>query len=222
MKSTIFAGLILAAASLFAISTANAGDLTGNVGVTSNYENRGLTESDNHGAIFGGLDYTAGKAYVGTWASTADLNDSTKAEVDLYAGYRPVVGNYTFDLGVVYYGYIDQPRNSNYAYGEVKAAVSRPVGAGAVGASVYYSPNFFANTGKAYYYEVNASYPLTSKLSLSGALGEQAFLTGSKSYTTGNIGVTYAVANNLSFDVRYVGTNAQEEGHTVLTLKANF
>jgi uncharacterized protein (TIGR02001 family) len=88
-----------------------------NVGAVTDYRYRGISQSRLKPAIQGGIDYTAGGFYVGTWASTIkwieDLGTitatnvgSTEVEIDLYGGYKgeiaPGVG---YDVGLLTYIY---------------------------------------------------------------------------------------------------------------------
>ncbi len=86
------------------------------------------------------------------------------------------------------------------------------------------------------YYEINASYPLTDKLSISGAIandeankdeadanykGNPPINEGVK-YTTFNIGATYNITDALSLDVRYSKASEHLGNNTFVTLKAGF
>ncbi len=177
-----------------------------NVGANTDYSFRGLTQTEKDPSVFGGADVSSGPVYGGVWASTVGFAD---AEVDLYAGVKPAVGPVTFDLGVIYYGYVGSDV-SNAAYWEGKIAASIAAGAGTLGVAYYYSPEFFGDTGKADYYELNGSVPL-GKVSLSGAVGHQSLARGSygvDGYSTWNAGVTIPVfSDKVALDLRYVYTD---------------
>lgn len=196
MKRILFAASALAALA-FAGSASAEGAFSYNIGVTSDYVFRGITQTDGGAAVQGGIDYSNGIFYAGGWASNVDFADY---EVDLYLGVKPVAGDFTFDLGLVSYQYGDEALNST----EAKAAVSYPFYKGTVGAAYFHNLDFDDTT----YYEINASYPLSDKLSVSGALGEQD--AGGAKYSTGNIGVTYAITSKLSVDARFSDTNIPE------------
>jgi len=211
--------LLLAAVAFAAVSAgaAHAGDVTYNLDVTSDYVFRGISQTSGKAAVQGGIDYAKGLFYAGTWASTVDFANGY--EVDLYAGVKPVIGKTSFDFGVITYQYGEKGVNAT----EAKAAVSHPFYKGTIGAAFYDNLDY----GSTFYYEVNGSYPLTDKLSVSGAAGEQAFL-GAK-YSTGNIGLTYALSPKWSLDARYSDTNLPEiallkvaKPRVALTLKATF
>lgn len=183
-----------------------------NVGANTDYVFRGISQTDEDPSVFGGVDATFGIGYAGAWVSNVDFGDSTDIEFDLYAGIKPTVGAVTFDLGVIYYGYTDQPPGSNQDYWEGKVAASMPLGKATVGAAFYYSPEFFGKTGDATYYEVNGAYPLgDTKFTLSGAVGYQQ-VEGPADYSTWNLGVGYALSDNIGVDVRYIDTNEHRLG----------
>lgn len=213
-----------AAASLAMAGSAFA-QVSVNAGVTSEYVFRGLSQDGAAG--FGGIDYSTDDWYVGTWFSDVAF---ASAETDLYAGWTPSAGGVDFDLGVVYYGYINPGYTTylnyktgvfdtsiNPGYWEVKASASVPLGMGSVSGSIYYSPDFFAEGGSATYYEIGFDYPW-EKVDFSGAVGVQTIsdtetlyygspVSYDDSYTTWNIGFTIPVTDNFSADVRYIGTS---------------
>ncbi len=87
---------LVAATTLLASGLAQA-DLSANVGYASEYHFRGIFQKNS--SANGGLDYTSGGFYAGTWA--ADVGDGL--EVDGYLGYGATVGE--FDLSIGYTGY---------------------------------------------------------------------------------------------------------------------
>ena len=230
--------LVAAAASVAMSGAAMAEELklSYNVGVASDYIFRGISQTGTDPQVFGGVDATYGIGYAGVWASNVDFGTpNPDVEVDFYAGVRPTVGAANLDLGVIYYGY-DKDKNGvagSFSYFEVKAAASTAVGPATVGAALYYSPEFPGKGGEALYGEINASAPIDDKLVLSAALGRQevdaeGYFAGiSNGYTTYNIGITAAITDNLSADLRYSDTSQHEFGNTygealTVSLKAAF
>lgn len=227
-------GLCAAAASLTmggaAFADDSAGTFSFNVGAASDYVFRGVSQTDENAQVFGGIDYSKGIFYAGAWASNVDFGDSTDAEVDLYVGVKPTAGIVTFDLGAIYYGYVNAPDSANWAYWEFKAAASAAVGKGSVGIAAYYSPEFTGGLSDAFYYELNGSYPITDKFSVGGAVGSQwiAAANGGQdsSYTTWNVGVTWAAFSHVALDLRYhgsdLGCGKLCDDRAVIGLKASF
>ncbi|USQ94740.1 TorF family putative porin [Caulobacter sp. RL271] len=208
---------LAAAAATVALSGAAMAEelkLSYNVGVTSDYVFRGVSQTQEDPAIQGGVDATYGIGYAGVWASNVDFGaNDPSAEIDLYAGVRPTIGDTSLDLGVLYYGYSKDKglTPGSYSYVELKAAASRAVGPATFGLAVYYSPEFPGKTGDAVYYEVNGAVPVMKKLTLSGALGHQE-IDKAGDYATWNLGLTYAVTDRLGLDVRYSDTDEHGYG----------
>ena len=204
--------LLAAVASLAVTGAAQAQDksdvaISFNVGAASDYVFRGVSQTDENAQIFGGIDATIGIGYVGVWTSNVDFGNSTSAEFDIYGGIKPMLGPIAMDVGVIYYGYANKPTGPDEAYWEVKVAGSVPVGPATVGAAVYYSPEFFGETGTGLYYELNGAVPIpNSKFSVSGAVGHQEIDAGG-SYSTWNLGVGLAVTDHVGLDLRYWDTS---------------
>ena len=202
--------------------------LTFNIGVNTDYEFRGVSQTNNKGSVFGGADATIGSiGYAGIWLSNVDFLNGTKAEYDIYAGIKPVLGPVTLDLGVIRYGYTNQPSGPKETYWELKVAPSMAVGPATVGLAYFYSNEFFGETGNASYYEINGSMPIgKSPFSVSGALGRQE-VVGPLDYTTWNAGLGYAFNSHVSLDLRYWDTDQHGFGSIyksklVLGIKATF
>ena len=88
------------------ISGAANAALEANIGATSNYLWRGVTQSSDDGAISGGLDYSHDSgAYIGTWISSLG-NADANTEMDYYAGFSgETASGIGYDLGYIYYAY---------------------------------------------------------------------------------------------------------------------
>ncbi|MBX3482841.1 TorF family putative porin [Phenylobacterium sp.] len=183
-----------------------------NAGAASDYVFRGVSQTDRDPQVYAGADVSLGAGYAGVWVSNVDFGNGTDAEFDLYAGVQPQVGAVTLDLGVLYYGYVDQPAGSHEDYWEFKATGSMPLGPATLGAGVFWSPENFGKTGDAVYYEANAAVTIPqTRVSVSAALGRQE-VRGPDDYTTWNVGVGYALTDNVSLDLRYHDTDAHELG----------
>ena len=115
-KKTVIAGALAAAVTPMTGLAADPPpehNLTGNVGLYSQYIFRGLTQTDREPALQGGFDYAHKSGiYAGTWASNISwLRDSGlynrggSLEWDFYGGYKPTFGDFTFDIGTLYYWY---------------------------------------------------------------------------------------------------------------------
>lgn len=194
--------MAMALALVAGAAQAQSPEVSFNIGVTSDYVFRGVSQTDEEPALQGGVDASFGSFYVGAWASNVDFGDDTDVELDIYGGYLFDAGGFDFDVGVISYTYLNAPDGADYDLVEFKAAVSRSIDRLSAGAAVYYSPDFFGVDEEATYIEANAGYDVTDKLAITGAVGKQ-FLDVSSDYTTWNLGGEYAVTDKVSLDVRY-------------------
>lgn len=197
-----------------------------NIGATSDYVFRGVSQTAGRPAVFAGGDAEVGRLYAGSWISNVEFKDGTDAEFDIYAGFKPQLGLFSLDLGAIYYGYAGQPRGADLDYLELKAAAALPVGPARFGAEAYFAPNYRAGIDRSLYYEVNGSIWPTTKVLVSAAVGRRE-VSGADDYTTWNVGVGYALTRNLGVDVRYHDTDQHALGkpygsRLALSLKANF
>ncbi len=105
-----------------------------------------------------------GILYAGVWASginfDAIVNDAD-LEIDWYGGIKPTWGPATFDFGVIYYSYPGAGLHDDPAVrlrSELRGAQGRrqrhdPQGSGASAATIYWSPDYFAQTGSVWTFE---------------------------------------------------------------------
>lgn len=215
-EEVIMKKVCVAAVAALGLLTAGAASAEGavsyNIGVTNDYVWRGVSQTDEKVAFQGGVDYTNGIFYAGAWASNVDFGTDADMEIDVYAGVKPTLGTFNFDIGVLAYTY---PQEDDLNFEEVKLGVSHALGKGTIGAAAYF------NTDDNFedYFEVNAAYPLTEKFSVSGAYGDYG------TYNTWNIGGAYAVTSNFAVDLRYHDTDVKtplSEERVALTLKLAF
>lgn len=206
-----------------------------NIGVTSDYIFRGISQNRRDPAAQGGFDVTYGIAYAGVWASDVNFGRNTdgtavaNVEVDVYAGIKPVLGPVTFDLGVITYNYLgghdkgprrNQVREQDFQ--ELKAGASATfIPKLTTGVTLFYSPHFQQGQGSVTTVEGTIAYELpafmkvvpTVSALVAGQFGDAGsvknpyvFANGKDSYMYWNAGVTLAM-DKLSLDFRYWDTN---------------
>lgn len=184
---------------MLGLSSIAAADVSMNIGVTSNYIWRGVTQTGDAAAVSGGLDWSdASGFYAGTWASNIDwsfddvatVTDSggdtvtvpvsvaspSSYELDLYGGYSGEYSGFGYDVGLIYYTY-DSDADSNFL--ELALAGSWNV--------INFGLNYTLSSdvtdtaaaeafidGDVYYY-VGASFDLPQDYSIGGTIGSYSF-----------------------------------------------
>lgn len=228
--------IALFAAALVAVSAAPAakaqdtastfpGAFTANVAMTSDYVFRGLSQSDEGPAIQGGFDYSYNNEadafpgfYAGVWGSNVDFNDGDEAsiEIDVYAGLQGTISQFGTDwkLGGIYYAYPGADDSLDYDYWEVAGSLTHDFGPFALTGAVNYSPEFFAESGDAWFTSAAVAVPLPYDLTLNGTIGYQT-IEDLEDYLTWSAGLGYAW-NGFNFTVNYVDTDLDEPSATAL------
>ena len=133
IKNTALAA-VLATGTMFTTVT-QAASIEGNVGITSDYIWRGMTQSDGESSFSGGIDIsTDGGFYAGTWVGDVKDTAGTGAsyELDVYAGYAGETGSISYDVGYIQYMYPDVDADQDF--GEVYVGL----GTGPVSVTYYY------------------------------------------------------------------------------------
>jgi uncharacterized protein (TIGR02001 family) len=189
--------------------------LSYNVGVTTDYRYRGISQSRLQPALQGGVDYADKSGfYVGAWGSSIkwikDAGGNGNTEVDLYGGYKGAVGGVAYDVGFLRYEYPNNKlavsANTNEIYG---AATFGP-------ATLKYShavSNLFgyANSKNSYYLDLSAAFDLGDGFSLVPHVGYQSVKNnGAYSYTDYSLTLGKDLGNGLSASVALVGTDADK------------
>lgn len=242
-KTILTVALACVAAPVFA-ADAPAPDytLTANVGLTSQYVYRGITQTGSKPAIQGGADFTHSSGfYLGTWGSNISwftdnpANDSTSAtrnsvsmEWDLYGGYKNSIGDIGYDVGVLQYYYPG-------TYGTLPTGVVKPDTTEVYGALSYKwatakisyvaSNGLFgvANANGSYYADLTVNIPVADTWTINAHVGDQKF-TGTAatgfasndslySYVDYKLGVTKDLGTGWSATAYYTTTNAKDAGY---------
>jgi len=239
MKKLILASAI---ASAFAGQVAYAADaapaatpehvVTYNIGVTSDYVFRGISQSRNSPAVSGGVDYSHSPTglYLGAWTSTikwvqdADTVNNTNAtrsntpyEVDLYGGIKgDVGGGLSYDAGGIYYYY------PSHKLGSAADANTFEVFGKVAYGPVYFKVNYAltdafwtSNKAGSYYLDLGGDFPLMEGLVANVHYGSFSFAKDTVypnvsdfNYQDWKLGLTKDLGNGLSGALAATGTNA--------------
>jgi uncharacterized protein (TIGR02001 family) len=222
--------LTIAAASAFAQAKPPAPDytLSFNVGATTDYRYRGISQSRLQPAAQGGLDFAHKSGfYVGTWASTIkwikDGGGKADLELDIYGGYKGSFNDaLSYDVGVLGYIYpghkLAVSPNTTEIYG---ALTMGPV----TGKYSQSTTNLFgfSNSKNSGYFDLSATFDMGSGWSLVPHLGHQS-VSGSGnsvfSYTDYSLAVNKDFGNGLVASASVIGTDAKKTAY--VTPKGKF
>lgn len=153
-------------------STASA-ELSANIGFTSNYLFRGVTQTDDQAAVQGGLDFEhEGGFYIGTWASNVDFGDGDSGyEIDAYFGVAGEIGasGVGFDVGYIYYAY---PSLDDADLGEIYGALDFM---GLYGMINYVTNADDSDLEGTISYELGYSFDVTADIALGATVGHVAW-----------------------------------------------
>jgi uncharacterized protein (TIGR02001 family) len=195
-------------------------ELSGNIGVVSEYLFRGLAQSGG-AAVQGGLDYSSESGfYAGTWASTIGFGSGTGsgAEVDFYAGFSGEAGGLGYDIGAIYYWYSEEDEfdKPDPSFNTVEVYGSLSFGMLTVGG--YFAPDtYFGVDESAYGVNLAFSAPVSDKLSFdafighNGGKGNEAFTPDGDTYLDYSIGLSTETEIGMSMGIAFVGTDIEDD-----------
>ncbi|HEX7874846.1 MAG TPA: TorF family putative porin [Sphingobium sp.] len=145
MKKTLLAavGLMLSATPAFAQDEEKPFTVSGSVGLVSDYRFRGVSQSDEHVAVQGGITVSHESGlYVGTWGSNLagwGTFGGANMELDLIAGFKKeVTPGITVDVGATWYMYPGGYDNTDFIEPYVK--LSGSIGPASATLGVAYAP----------------------------------------------------------------------------------
>lgn len=157
---------IAVSAAVLALSANAHAELSANIGLTSDYMWRGVTQNGHEAAISGGVDFSHESGfYAGLWTSSLG-GAGAGAEVDLYGGIGgEVATDFSYDLGLIYYAY---PSGKNLNFTELYGSLSYgPV----TGGVAYTVDSDWGIPDNDLYYYVSASTEVVDTWTVGGTVG---------------------------------------------------
>ena len=193
-------------------------DISANVALVTDYYFRGISQTQNDGAIQGGFDWSHDSGlYLGLWASNVafadDVNGDVNLEVDTYLGFSNDIGDtgIAYDVNVLRYNYNNSP---DYETTEWTVGLNYSY----FSASYSYSSDWFDTGDSSNYVALGLDYDeLPMGLALSASVGKSFGDAYDKKNASGNNPkdfdyVDYKLGVNRDFagvnvDLSYVGNN---------------
>jgi len=217
MQKKLLASAAISTAMLLSSVSVNAGSVSANATLTSDYVWRGVSQTDESPAIQAGLDWSGDSGvYVGTWASNVDFGTGTESdvEIDLYAGWATELDSgLGIDLGIIQYFYT--PNDDDLEFNEIYVGLSHSGFSGKVSYDV---------SNENTYLELGHEAELSNDFSLGFHIGNYIFDGGlgytdfslalNKSYSNFDFGLAYHDTKNLDTD--------QADGRVVFSISTSF
>lgn len=203
-------------------------NFSGTITFTTDYVDRGISNTKERPAIQGSLDWSYAGFYLGAWGTNTDYSDNN-IEIDYYGGYTWEIDDWSLDASVIYSTYPGEDRFATKGLdpGDGQKADYwefnfRPVYTfnnnsyllHSVGVSYFYSPDFFGEDGNSHAISGDAALTLPSDFILKMLVGYQD-VTGHKlssgyNYAWWQVGVEREYMH-INFDLSYYGANNKTE-----------
>jgi uncharacterized protein (TIGR02001 family) len=218
--STVVFGMAIAAPAM-------AGDISGKVGLASQYLGKGLGKSDEDPAVSASLRWTEGGFYADAFYSQAASSKGANSEVIMTGGYVAEFGDYELDSQLLYREMIGEDNGVDSGYFEAQFDLSRDFGKTFSGRMrVNYSPDTYGSTDEAWWIEAQAGAKLGDNDKVTVAYGVRRTENGTD-YDAWNIGVRHKFTKAFSGDLRWYDTDGHElgeryEGRLVAALTYSF
>lgn len=203
----------------------------------SDYDFRGIDQTDGGGALQVSVDYAAENFYASLWGSNVDFGENVDAnvELDFVAGFAgETEGGWRWDFGATRYVYPGSDTNEQNPTDPDDDIIDSPDywelsaggGYGPVDVKYWYSPNLYDSNDTASYLEANASFDMPWELSLNLHAGYSwgAYFDGLKDtasdedpdfngddadYYDYSIGIGRSIGH-FDFEVKYVDTDTED------------
>ncbi|MFO1081584.1 MAG: TorF family putative porin [Reyranellaceae bacterium] len=206
------------------------GTFTATFAFATDYSYRGISQTQRQVAFQPSLTYETAPvsekvnltAYVGAWGSNVNFpGTGAAAEIDLIAGfrYKALDDKLTFDLGYIRYNYPGADISYSLDFNEYGLVAGYDFGFAQLSGAVRYSPNFYANSGVAWYKWGQLSVPLNFikinenvSMKLFGTIGNQYvqrfanYGIGYNNYWDWQVGLGVTVYG-VDLSIAYVDTN---------------
>ena len=224
MKKLTYA---LALCGLATLSSSAFAEVSGNIGIATDYLFRGISQTAHKPEISGGFDYSSDMGfYAGTWLSNqtwvkeGGYEDNSSLEIDLYGGYSgSLPADLGYDVGLIKYYYPGTALGTTPNTVEAYASLSWKT------LSLKYShavSDYFVGWGGgstktrgSHYLELNGTYDFGGGWGVLGHIGRQWVKDVSEAnYTDYKVGVTKDISYG-TFTLAYSDTNADKNVYTV-------
>lgn len=209
--SILLAGAIAVSAAPAAAQSRPGIEVSGQVGIASEFVGKGLGKSNGEISPFASIEVEAGSAYASVFVASAELSQGADAEIISAIGYRPEIGSISLDLSVINRDLPGTRAGVDSNYFEYQVDASRKFGPVSARLRVNYTPDGFAATREAWWTELQGSVSVSPATKLSAAIADRT-ADGGAGYAAWNLGAKHKLAERITLDLRYFGTDSSGIG----------
>jgi uncharacterized protein (TIGR02001 family) len=181
------------------------------VEAASEYISKGTGKSDGDPALQLDAAYDFGPVTTGFWASNATTSRGGNSELHLYLASQYELGPVEFDLRGMLKHSPGTDSGFQDTWFEARMDATVPVAGTDLRLRVEYSPDNYADTDAAWWFEAQASRKLADAWEVSAAYGARE-QDGGADYRAWNAGVTWQAMDRLALDLRWYDTDSHELG----------
>jgi uncharacterized protein (TIGR02001 family) len=210
---------VIAASALLAVAGSAAAqesdNWTASFGAATDNRSKGVSKTNGNPYVWGDVEWHSddGLFYVSPQLQSIEGTGGSDAEFQAAAGMRPEWAGFNWDLSATYKVQVGSREGFDDDTWEFGADMKRSFGPAKTRLRFQYSPDSTGATEAWTWVEAQVGWDFTDKLSGSGALGYRD-QDGSLDYTAYNVGVTYAVTDNMDADLRWYGTDVENPSDT--------
>lgn len=188
-----------------------ASNWTFELGAGTDNRSKGASKSGGDPYVFGEAQWNAANGfYADAEFETIDASGST-VETEMEAGWQFSFADLDFDTSASHKWRVGAVEGHDDAAWEYQFDVMRDFGAVDTRLRVEHSPDGLGSTEAWTWVEGRIRLPLTDSLKASATLGRRE-QDNAPDYTGWNAGVAYAVTDTTSLDLRWHGTDVEEQG----------
>lgn len=220
-KKTALA-VMCAAGLTFSSVSSHAVEVSGDITIVSDYQFRGISQTDEAPAIQGGLTLSDESGfYLSVWGSSVDFGGRGTLELDVLAGWSGALNDdWSTDIGIMRYGYPNTEFDGSNFW-EVYGSLSYKD----LTFGLAYSDDYYGNAGKFFYYYGDYTIALTDYLSLGFHIGYNDYDNSDDSYTDWGISLSTEVLG-VGLSLGYTDTDVDDcklcDGRVIVSLSKSF
>ncbi|MFC5342278.1 TorF family putative porin [Brevundimonas staleyi] len=180
-------------------------------GAGSDNRSKGASKSGNDAYVFGEVQFNASNGFYADAEFETIDSAGSRVETEMEAGWQYAFAGFEFDTSASHKWRLDADPGHDDAAWEYQFDVMRDFGAVDTRFRVEHSPDGLGSTEAWTWVEGRVRFPLTDTLKASATLGRRE-QDNAPDYTGWNAGVAYAVTEIVELDLRWHGTDIEEEG----------